>query len=290
MPVYISSEGDRMIRQCVLGSTMGLLLFVWRGSAQKPSFEVASVKIDISGKGGGTMGPRPGGFFATNLPLRVFLMYAYAPPNGQLLPAQIIGGPDWIQTDNFDIDARLEGNERVLPIEQTKLMLQSLLEDRFQLKAHRETRDLPVYNLVLTRKGPKLAEDQTPPDPRRAFITFASDGKQQSPLPRGAMRVVTGTTTTITGTAITVPQIITLLQSKSDRIVVDKTGFNGLLDVQLEFSQDLGAATPYAGVPAGVESGPSLFAAIQELGLKLEPGKAPLEVLVIDRVQRPSEN
>jgi uncharacterized protein (TIGR03435 family) len=88
-----------------------------------------------------------------------------------------------------------------------------------------------------------------------------------------------------------VPQIITLLQSKSDRIVVDKTGFNGLLDVHLEFSQDLGAVTPDAGVPAGVESGaPSIVAAIQELGLKLEPGKAPTEVLAIDRVQRPSEN
>jgi uncharacterized protein (TIGR03435 family) len=278
VPVYISMKGDSMIRQCVLGVALAVLLF-----AQKPAFEVASVKIDTSGKGGGTMGPRPGGFFATNLPLRVFLMYAYAPPNGQLLPAQIIGGPDWIQTDNFDIDARLEENERVLPIEQIKLMLQSLLEDRFQLKAHRDTRDLPVYNLVLTRKGPKLSEDQTPPDPRRAFITFASDGKQQSPLPRGAMRVVTGATTTITGTAITVSQIITLLQSKSDRIIVDKTGFSGLLDVHLEFSQDLGAATPDA-------SAPSLFAAIQELGFKLEPGKAPLEVLVIDRVLRPSEN
>ncbi len=283
MPVYISMKGDSMIRQCVLGVALAVLLF-----AQKPAFEVASVKIDTSGKGGGTMGPRPGGFFATNLPLRVFLMYAYAPPNGQLLPAQIIGGPDWIQTDNFDIDARLEGNELVLPIEQIKLRLQSLLEDRFQLKAHRDTRDLPVYNLVLTRKGPKLSEDQTPPDPRRAFITFASpalehQGTQQRPLPRGAMRVVTGATTTITGTAITVSQIITLLQSKSDRIIVDKTGFSGLLDVHLEFSQDLGAATPDA-------SAPSLFAAIQELGLKLEPGKAPLEVLVIDHVQRPSEN
>jgi uncharacterized protein (TIGR03435 family) len=97
------------------------------------------------------------------------------------------------------------------------------------------------------------------------------------------MRVVTGATTTITGTAITVPQIITLLQSKSDRIVVDKTGFSGLIDVHLEFSQDLGAATPEA-------SAPSIFAAIQELGLKSEPGKAPMEVLLIDRVQRPSGN
>src|ERR1700722_2298805 len=134
---FYQRGGDKMIRQCIFGVTLGLVLLVWRGSAQKPAFEVASVKIDTSGAGGGTMGPRPGGFFATNMTLRAFLMYAYAPPNGQLLAAQIIGGPDWILTEHFDIEARSEGNERVLAIEQIKLMLQSLLEDRFQLKARR---------------------------------------------------------------------------------------------------------------------------------------------------------
>lgn len=218
------------------------------------------------------MGPRPGGFFATNMTLKALLTYAYAPSNGLLLPAQIISGPDWTQTDHFDIEARAEGNERALPAEEIKLMLQSLWEDRFQLKARRETRDLPVYNLVLTRKGPKLSEDQTPPDPRRTLISITTQGEQLRPLPRGAMRKVIGAAaTTITGTAISVPRIITFLQSNSDRIIIDKTSFRGLLDVHVEFSQDLGAATPDAGAP-------SLFAAIQELGLKLDSGKAPLEV------------
>jgi uncharacterized protein (TIGR03435 family) len=276
-----------MMRQSILG--VGLLLLVWRGLGQEPSFEVASVKPNTSGRDGGTIGPKGDRLIATNVALINLLMYAYSPPSGQLLRQQIIGGPDWANTDHFDIQAKPEGNAPVLPNEQTKAMLQSLLEDRFQLKAHRETRDLPVYNLVLVKSGPKLSADQTPPDPRQAFIYF---GERLEPLPRGAMRMFTGPSgTTLTGNAISISQVISLLEGKSDRVIIDKTGFDRLLDVRLEFSEldlrhDLGAAAPDAGTPAF----PSLFSAIQELGLKLESAKAPLEVLVIDSVQKPSEN
>ncbi len=267
-----------MIRQCIFGA--GLLLFVCQGSAQKPSFEVASIRVNTSGSDGGSMGPRGNRLVAENVTLRNLLTYAYSPANGQFLDEQIIGGPDWARTDHFDIEAKAEGNARVVPGEQTKAMLQSLLEDRFQLRAHRETRDLPVYNLVLTKNGPKLSADQTPPDPRRSFISFVSEGQQLSPLPRGALRMVTGpSATTVTGTAIIVPRIVMLLQGKSDRIILDKTGFSGLIDVQLEFSQELGPG-----------ESPSLFTATQQIGLKLEPAKAPLEVVVIDSVQHPSQN
>jgi uncharacterized protein (TIGR03435 family) len=114
-------------------------------------------------------------------------------------------------------------------------------------------------------------------------------------LPRGAQRMVTGPTTTVlTGTAISVSNLVALLQSKSDRILIDKTGFTGLLDVQLIFGPDLTVDANRAGTvePAepGADSAPSLFTAIQDIGLKLEPGKAPLEVLVIDSVQRPPQN
>jgi uncharacterized protein (TIGR03435 family) len=278
-------EDNKVNRQCLL--SVSLLLLVWRASAQKPSFEVVSIKPNMSGKDGGSMGPRGDEFFGTNITLRNLLVYAYSPPNGQLLRPQIIGGPDWTNTDHFDLQAKSGGNARVLPGEQTKTMLQSLLEDRFQLKAHRETRDLPVYNLVVVKSGPKLSADQTPPDARQAFIMFGAPGESVDPLPRGAMRMITGpSSTTITGIAIPISKVITLLQGRSDRIVIDKTSFNGLLDVHLEFSQDLGTASPDAANPAS----PSLFAAIQDLGLKLESAKAPLEVLVIDSVQKPSEN
>ena len=277
-----------MIQRCAL--TASLLFLVQPAPAQKPAFDVASIRLNTSGNAGGGAGPRAGGFFARNATLRGLIQYAYAPPKGSFLAAQIIGGPNWTQTDHFDIEAKT-GTGGAVPIEQTKLMLQSLLEDRFQLKTHRETRDLPVYNLVLIKKGPKLSEDQTPPDPRQGFITFASDGQPPAPLPRGAMRMVTGAaTTTISGTAISVSKIVMLLQGRSDRIIIDKTGFKGLVDVQLQFSQDLAAAPADVDGTAPNQSGPSLFAAIQDLGLKLETAKAPLEVLVIDSVQKPSGN
>jgi uncharacterized protein (TIGR03435 family) len=269
-----------------LGS--GLLLLSSQCSGQKPAFEVASIKPNISGRDGGTLGPRGEGFFAVNATLVNLLLYAYAPPTGLFLRPQIIGGPEWINTDHFDLEAKPAASAGAVPREQTKAMLQSLLEDRFQLKVRRETRDLPIYNLVPSKGGPKLSQDQGPPDPRQAFIIFASSGDQLTPLPRGAMRMITGpSSSTLTGTAISVSKVVSLLQSKAGRIILDKTGFTGLIDVNIEFSPDL--RPPSTDAPDDPSS-PSLFTAIQGLGLKLESAKAPLEVLVIDSVQKPSAN
>ncbi len=119
-------------------------------------------------------------------------------------------------------------------------MTQSLLENSFQLKSHRETRDLPVYNLILTKAGPKRSADQTPPDSHQSFISFVTEGSPMSPLPRGATRIIAGPgTTTLTGTAISIDKIIPTLQSRSDRIIIDKTGLTELIDVQFTFRQDL---------------------------------------------------
>src|ERR1700759_3353055 len=142
------------VRQYASGC--GLLLLGWHCSAQMPAFEVASIKPNISGKDGGTLGPRGEGFFAVNMTLLNLLLYAYSPPNGMLLRPQIIGGPSWIDTDHFDVEAKSSASAGSVPPEQTKIMLQSLLEDRFQLKIRGDHRDLPVYNLVLYKAGPKL--------------------------------------------------------------------------------------------------------------------------------------
>lgn len=273
----------RLTRLCALG--MGLLLLAGAAPAQRLSFEVVSIKQNKSGDSNGGMGPRGSRLVGTNVTLYTLLMYAYRPQNGRILEAQIIGAPGWAQTDHFDIEAKPEGDARVMPSEQTREMVRSLLEDYFQLEIHRETRDLPVYNLVLTKKGPKLAEDQTALDPRQAIISVATQGAQLGPLPRGTLRMVTGAATnTLAGNAISVPRIVELLQSKSDRLIVDKSGFEGLLDVQLTFRPDI------PGDASSDQQAPSLFTAIQDLGLKLEPGKAPLEVLIIDRVERPRQN
>lgn len=267
-----------MIPKCV-----GLLLLGWTALlAQKPSFEVASIKVNASGYAGGTIGVRGDSLFATNVPLRAMLVYAFSPAGEKLLlKAQIVGLPDWADSEHFDILAKPEGTAGTLATPQAKLMLQSLLEDRFQLRAHLETRELPVYHLVLGKRGPKLSEDQTPPDPRQGFISFdASD----APLPRGAMRLVTASSgTTLKGNSITVAKLISLLQGQSDRMIFDKTGLTDIFDVDLQFASSATTAVV-------AESGPSLFGVLQEAGFKLEPAKEPMEVLVVESVQRPSAN
>jgi uncharacterized protein (TIGR03435 family) len=216
-----------------------------------------------------------------------------------MLDSPVIGEPSWAKTERFDIDAKPEGGARVLPGPQIRTMVQSMLEDFFQLKIHRETRELPVYNLTLNKKGPKLSLDQTPPEPRDAFIAIATEGEPMSALPRGALRMVMGPTASVlTGKAVSISTIISLLRGKSDRIIVDQTGFNGLIDIQIEFRSDSASAPVTAAVVRPLEaeiSSPdqftaSLFTVIQESGLKLASGKAPLDVLVIDSVQRPAEN
>jgi uncharacterized protein (TIGR03435 family) len=221
-------------------------------------------------------------FFATNVPLRTLLVYAFAPSNGLLLRQQISGAPDWVDTERYDIQAKPEGNARVVPGEQTRLMVQALLEDRFRLTAHRETRDMPVYHLVLNKRGPNLSADQTPPDPRQGSITFASSADSAPPPPRGAIRIITESSgTPLLATAIAVSKLVPVLQGQADRMIFDKTEFTGLFDVHLEF-QSTATLAP--------DSAPSLFTAIQELGFRLEPAKERLDVLVIDSVQKPSQN
>jgi uncharacterized protein (TIGR03435 family) len=265
---------------------------------QKPSFEVVSVKLNRSGQDGGSIRPSGDRLIATNVTLKNLLNFAFRPSKGQFLNQQIIGGPAWIDTDRFDVQAKLEGGGPSLPPEQLRDMLQALLEDRFQLKARRDSRELPIYNLVVTKGGgPKLSQDQTPPDPRQGFIRFISAGEHQQsdPLPRGAVRVVRGpSSSTLSATAIPISLLVNLLQGQSDRIVIDKTNVKGLFDVNLHFTNarfidSTAAPTPGLETPSD-PFGPSLFTAIQELGLKLESGKSPLEVLVIDSVQKPSEN
>src|SRR6185437_6314205 len=257
-----------------------ILLMAGMVFAQQSAFEVVSIKPNHSVSDGASIGPRGSEFVATNATLNMLIFFAYAP----LRTEQIINAPDWARTDRYDVEAKPPGDGFLPPIAQLRSMTQSLLANSFQLKSHRETRDLPVYNLIVTKAGPKRSADQTPPDPHQSFISFVTEGSPMTALPRGATRIVAGPgTTTLTGTAISIDKIIPTLQSRSDRIIIDKTGLTELIDVQLTFRQDL------ASDPAD-PSIPSLFTAIQEIGLKLEPSKAPLEVLVIDHAQHPPAN
>ena len=256
----------------------------------KPTFEVASVKENLSESAGGTIAPRGDRFLATNIPLRGLINFAYAPPTGVLLSSQIIGGPDWTNTARFDIEAKMDVSAGSIPRAQIQLMLLALLEDRFQLKAHRETRELPVFDLVVARGGLRMKESEDQSAPSGGFIQYDSTGQQTAPLPRGAMRISGGPAdTTLTAMAVPVSKLIALLQSQADRIIIDKTNVAGLFDIRLRYSREL-----RAGVldESSLTSGgpPSFSTAIQDLGLKLEPSTAMLEVVVIESVQKPKQN
>jgi len=272
-------------------------------TAQKPQFEVASVKPT---KLRGPIDTPPGGrFIAVGNPLRTLIGFAY-----RVRSFQIIGGPSWVDTDLWEIQAKAEEGSVPAPqprsrsiadamkVDAIALMLQSLLEDRFQLKLRHETRDFPAYELVVAKGGLKmrLDEDQTP---------LGTGGRSTPPprLPNG-LPVLTRGMSRIGGgprgmqfeaNAIQMDLFVNTLANATNRTIIDKTGLTGLYDFKLEWAPDNLQApvslTADAPPAASAPTGPSLTTALEEqLGLRLVSTKAPLEVLVIDSVQKPSEN
>ena len=310
-------------------------------TSPKPSFEIVSIKPsppNLNIRGGGPRGDR---LNLTGASLRMLLQQGYARPNpvaGGIQQIQIVGGPNWIDSDLYDVNAKAECAGGPIPREQMQLMIQSMLEDRFQLKAHTETRELPIYNLVVGRDGSKikLSEDQTPAPitqagppqlcgPAPPPITLpplppppAPGGPGPAPTPppppRGALRMMIGQGgLNMQGTATPFANFVSMLSQFSGRPVIDKTGLKGLFDFTLHFSREGitlpglppggpppgavlgGGPGPGLGGPGGpadtaADPTPSLFTAIQELGLRLESSKGPVEVLVVDSAQKPSEN
>ena len=256
-------------------------------AGQKPAFEVASIKPNTSGNPRSRVGADGGRdnisrFIASNASLRMLVLYAYP----LLRNDEIIGGPSWIDANRFDIEAKPVNGQA--PLDQIQLMLQSFLADRFQLKVHMETRDFPIYHLVVAKDQPKikLSEDQTvPPIP-------PAPSPSQVSLQRGTA-VVTKEEggLALTAKAVPIVTLISMLQgpAQTDRRIFDKTNLRGLFDFRLQFVPELKSGPQVSQIPDN--SFPSLFTAIQEqLGLKLESARGPVEVLVIDSVNKPTEN
>jgi len=261
--------------------------------AQKQSFEVASVRLSPNQSLGGTglLYTLPGGKLTANAAiLRVLIFNAY----GLQSYYQLIGGPDWMDTARWNIDAKAEGN----PTQQQIIrMLQTLLEDRFSLKVHGETRELPAYDLSAAEAGIKLQESK-----ESDCLAFnGSPVPQSTPgqrliLPCGEVGAARGPVMSrIDGGRVSMIDFVRVLANTLGRPVIDKTGFTGTFDVDLVFADDDAARGP-GGVPGppgslSESASPTIFTAIQkQLGLKLESTKATVEVLVIDSVQKPLEN
>jgi len=265
-----------------------------------PAFQVASIKRNPSVWSEPThhamgVGYHPGGrLTAVNAPVMLLIQRAYA-----VQAFQVVGGPPWINTDGYDIEAKPEGNTDP---KHMWLMLQTLLADRFKLALHRETRDLPVYELTAGKSGPKL------PAPKEADCVSFPPGTPPRHVPgkvdcgyvTGPFSGYTAGLLDIRGSKVHMADLIRELAITLGRPVLDKTGFTGEFDLNLSFTADEatmglpGSGGP--GDPGGTRlptdpNRPNIFAALEEqLGLKLVPAKGPVEVLVIDHVERPTAN
>ncbi|RSL16040.1 uncharacterized protein (TIGR03435 family) [Edaphobacter aggregans] len=226
-----------------------------------PSFEVATIKPAAPSPDGHTHinYPPDGRFSAINITLRALMQWAYAMPE-----KQILDGPAWLATTRFDIQAKVD-DDQIKPFtpdpnhEIMRHMVQALLADRFLLKLHQETRTMPAYDLIFAKGGSKLQPTQ-------------SNGK-----------TISSGRTYFNGQGLTTTIIAQELSQITGRIVVDKTNLTDRYDLKLQWTPD--------DAPVTDNSAPSLFTAIQEqLGLKLEPTKEPVPVLVIDQLDPPTPN
>lgn len=236
----------------------------------KPEFEVATIKPSQPDQQGSGFRVRGREFSTVNTSLSSLLTFAYG-----LHPKQIVGAPAWVDSDKFDIAAHPDLPGRP-DDKQWKSMLQQLLADRFELKFHHEQRELAVYALVVTEKGSKLTKSQGDPN---GLPGMFFRGLGNLPATNATMQDFAG-----------------LLQSAVlDRPVVDQTGLTGRWDFTLNWTPDesqfvsLGIKVPPPSDKP--DAPPGLFQAIQEqLGLKLNAVKTPVDVLVIDHVEKPSAN
>jgi bla regulator protein BlaR1 len=253
--------------------------------APQYKYDVATIKPNNTGRSRGFMpGFTPDGYRADYVRLRLLIIQAYG-----VQGFQISGGPAWLDTEAYDVETKMDGATAAaltkLSPDEVKLarqqMLRSFLEERFGLKVHRETKEGPIYSLVIAKGGSKL-----------------HDAKLGSGLvgPDGA--VIQGYSQfTNAGTiahALSAQRIAILLSQEVKRQVVDKTGLKGTYDFTLEWARGLALSAPSDGEESDAAPAPSadsIFAAVQDqLGLKLVPGKGPVDVIVIDHVERPSGN
>jgi uncharacterized protein (TIGR03435 family) len=279
---------------CFLLSVVMVATALAQTSQRLPSFEVASVKQNTSGGSRTSMRTQPGGrFVVTNARLKGLIATAFEMADSpSLVDVRIPGGPDWVGSERYDINAKANIEFRPSPDgppRELLLMMRSLLEERFKLKTHRETRELPIYELVVARADRRLGPEMRQPaaDCDAAIAAGIPPPRQPGePPPCGLMA---GPARTIAGGA-TMQQLAANLTVRLERFVFDKTGLTGRFAFTLAFTPDrMPTEAPPPGIPPIDPNGPSLVTALQEqLGLKLEPARGPVDVLVIDSVEHPA--
>jgi len=266
-------------------------------AGQQPAFGVASVRRNVDGANS-SFSPRANGqLIATNVPLRTLILRAYG-----LHDSQLIDAPEWTAVERFDVDARAEpappSPDALMP------MLRTLLADRFQLKVRTATRQLPAYVLVHARSDRRLGPQIRPTQAdcsggprvmtREELMAIAKEGWP----PCGQVVTISFLTTSSDGTpgskvrvrrsGVTMADFATFLQGPVGRPVVDRTGVDGLFDVEYSFAaQPPGPSTELA---AGANVPPILVALEEQLGLKLQSERAQVAVVIVESVERPTQN
>jgi uncharacterized protein (TIGR03435 family) len=309
-PTFAGSAGLTLAASTLL--VVALTLFV--GFAQQqtstatPKFEVASIKPCRTGdlppggrSGGGNFSTSPGRLSIRCMTVENLINISFRNGNDSLLNdtsrpnstfERVRGGPAWVRSDQYTIDATAEGTRDTKLL--LGLMLQALLVDRFGLKTHRETEEVPMYTLTVGRIGLKLK-----PMEDGGCIPFDPNNRPTSFFASGAKLIcglIQDTGSGMDAGGVSLSRLAAWLSNTLDRHVFDKTGITGVFNIHLEFARDdsvrplLPGGTPPPPLPDAAD-GPSIFTALQQqLGLKLEQAKGPREYLVIDHVEKPSEN
>jgi uncharacterized protein (TIGR03435 family) len=276
----------------VLPIAIGLLNPARAQEQYSQTFEVASIKPSDPATHGHTSitnNPQSGRFTAEGITVKNLIDNAY----GNVHLFRIEGAPSWTDSERYDIAAKAEGLADVDPYSMTdeelkafqalqQARLQSLLTDRFRLKVHRITKELSIYELVVAKNGPKLQPTKEARGSRNRGMHIR-DGR-------------------MTATDLSIESLVSSISGQTSRVVIDKTGLSGHYDFTLNWTPDQPRGNSLANgesspglranaVADGAANGPSIFTALQEqLGLKLVPEKGPVEILVIDRIEKPSPN
>lgn len=279
-------------------------------SAVLPSFEVVSIKPDRSDDGRMMFQSTPGKYTMTNATIKFIIEFAY-----NIKDFQLSGGPSWISSDHYDIDAKIEDSvadalQKVSQDqrqEQVRLMFRSMLADRFNLKVEREMKELPVFALVVAKGGPKLTQaadappappGDGPSGPPSGFGVGGGGGGRGGGRGPGRTFSIGRGQINLSGAPLSALADALSRQADIARVVVDETGLKGEYDIALKWTpegpvqlngQETNPASGTAPLPD--PAAVSIFTAIQEqLGLKLESRKAPTETFAIAHIDKPSEN
>ena len=270
------------------------LVAIGRAQDKDETFEVASVRANKSGDGNGMLRQLPGGrMTATNMPLRPMITFAYS-----LAGYQLVGGPGWVNTNRYDVNAKMDanpGSPAFLPGSTApnpmQLALQKLLEDRFKLKVHRETREMDIYTLVLLKPGaPGPGLKPSTQDCAAAAAAAQRGAPPPPPGSKGPFCGIQGGNGRLRFGGLPAAAFGAAFSGPSGRFVADRTGLSGSWDFDLTFAPEQRGQAPGGNVAHDSDL-PGFFTAIQEqLGLKLEPAKGPVDVVVIDSIEQPKDD